>query len=68
MPENANKRNLSILRCIYPEKSRIKHQNFTCPKIDNQKTRKKPISVRDVTNVYGHHTHKNKRRTCMKFI
>ena len=40
LPENANKKNLSVLRCIYPEKSRIKHQIFTCPKIDNQKNRK----------------------------
>ena len=57
-------KNLSFLPCIYPEKSRIKHQIFTCPKVDNHMTRKKPISVRDVTNVYGHHTHRNKRRTC----
>ena len=60
--------NLSVLRCIHPEKSRIKHQIFTCPKVDNHKARKKPISVRDVTNVYGHHTHWNKRRTCMKCV
>ena len=43
LPENANKKNLSVLRCIYPEKSRIKHQIFTCPKIDNQKNRKNQL-------------------------
>ena len=50
MPENANKKNLSVLRSIYPEKSRIKNQIFTCPKIDNQKTRKKKNQLVYVTS------------------
>ena len=43
LPENANKKHLSVLRCIYPEKLRIKHQICTCPKIDNQKNRKNQL-------------------------
>ena len=42
-PANAYKENLSVLRCIYPEKLRIKHQICTCPKIDNQKNRKNQL-------------------------
>ena len=49
---------------MYSDISKFKHRIFTCLKMDYQRNRKKPISKRDVTDVYGHHTHTNKRRTC----